>query len=238
MTALGAEESSYRSKGKDNRAHSHGEAGAGAHPPVSLPGHAPLCLSDAEQAAPHPGWVVGHWKPSMENLLISSVFDVLNRYFLYFCVYYRLCVRWPFLHNLCLCTFLYMSIQAPCVFVCVCECRLCERRGDVHSFVSAGSLFRGGCADLYRGNNPGPGAPAQGGCLSFQRCNLHTSFIDFWTIEGRRQTRGAYRDSAVSSPLWYCFFLTCWKAVSYLHKLQFTHSNIIIPLESCSFPPD
>lgn len=51
----GAEEGSYRSEGQDDGAHSHREASAGAHPPVSLLGHAPLRLSDAEQAAPHPG---------------------------------------------------------------------------------------------------------------------------------------------------------------------------------------
>lgn len=54
----GAEEGSYCSKGKDNRTHSHWEAGTGAHPPVPLPGDAPLCLSDAEQATPDPGWVI------------------------------------------------------------------------------------------------------------------------------------------------------------------------------------
>ncbi len=62
-----------------------------------------------------------------------------------------------------------MSIEAPCVFVSVCvPLRLCEWRGDVHSFVPAGSLSRGGGADLYWRDNPGSGAPSQGGCHSFQ----------------------------------------------------------------------
>lgn len=44
------------------------------------------------------------------------------------------------------------------------ECRLCERRRDVHSLVPARSLSRGGGADLYRRNNLSSGAPTQGGC--------------------------------------------------------------------------
>lgn len=55
VIASGVEESSNSSEGKDDGTHSNRAAGAGEHPPVSVPGHAALRLSDPEQAASHPG---------------------------------------------------------------------------------------------------------------------------------------------------------------------------------------
>lgn len=127
--------------------------------------------------------ILGEWwstRTKYGELLSSSVLkrwiDVL---FMFLSI--TVCLFVGLMCNICVCViFCIMSIQAPCVFVCVCEYRLCEWRGDVHSFVPAGSLSWGGGADLYRGNNPGSGAPAQGGCCSFQLYNvkLHLSIFD------------------------------------------------------------
>lgn len=76
----GVKESGNRSKGKDNGTHSHRAAGAGAHPPVSIPGHAALRLSDSEQAASHPGWVMlhfgGRWKRRFLEFACANVLFV------------------------------------------------------------------------------------------------------------------------------------------------------------------
>lgn len=49
----GVEEGDYRPESEDGRTHADGAAGAGAHPPVSVPHNASLRLSDRHQAAPH-----------------------------------------------------------------------------------------------------------------------------------------------------------------------------------------
>lgn len=79
---------------------------------------------------------------------------------------------------MCVCVVLcIMSIQVPCVFVCVCEYRLRERWGDVHSFVPAGSLSRRGSTDLYWRNNSGSRTLAQGEDYCFQFLQMLELFL-------------------------------------------------------------
>lgn len=71
------------------------------------------------------------------------------------------------------------------MFLCVRVCRLCEWRGDVHSFVPARSFSRGGSTDLYWGNHPGSGASAQGGRGSSQPWNVHELIFGYSAAEDR-----------------------------------------------------
>lgn len=88
------------------------------------------------------------------------------------------------LYIMCICVIFVLHVFKPPVYLFVCECRLRERRGDVYSFVPAGSLSWGSRADLYWGNNPGSGAPAQGGFHSFSLWNFRPHFS---TLDDRMQ---------------------------------------------------
>lgn len=183
MNSAGIKESSYRSESEDDRTHSHRETGAGAHSPVSLPGHASLRLPNSEQATSHPGWVPGLQTNLEELCCCPSWWNTEYISALCFC-FYTQCV---FVGTLCMTrvcvTFVICRFKLPSVFVCVYEYRLCEWWRDVYSFVPAGSLFRGGSADLYWGDNSCSGAPAQG--ESFSSATLKPAFC--------RQVFNSYR---------------------------------------------
>lgn len=164
ITSAGIKESSHHSESKDDRTHSHREAGVGAHPPVSLPGHASLRLPNSEQAASHPGWGL---RRIMNHSQVVRL-ETLNGFLLYVSVVtlhvllthraWRVCV-----------TFVIRRFKPP-LCLSVCECRLCEWWRDVYSFVPAGSLFWGGGSDLYRGDHSCSGAPAQGEAVFLSFC--------------------------------------------------------------------
>lgn len=121
-TAPGFKESSYCSESEDNRTYSHWEAGTGAHPPVSLPGHTSLCLSDTEQTPSHPGWVL-----RQQNSYLFS-FETLNRCLLYLsslhCASCHLVQNVLFLYllkrsNICLCVWIQtMWVVGRCLLIC------------------------------------------------------------------------------------------------------------------------
>lgn len=114
----GVKESSHCSKGKDNRTYSHWKAGAGAHPPVSLPGYTPLCLSDAEQTTSHFRWVMPHYS-QMQQTLVSSIFWIM--------------VPWS------LCLLLYVLFGGHLGYSI--ECRLKLPVSVCADYVSGGELF-------------------------------------------------------------------------------------------------
>lgn len=228
---LGVEESSYCSKGKDNRTYSHWEAGAGTHPPVSLPGHAPLCLSDAEQTPSHPGWVMGQYSWTWRTL-VSSVMkrwiDVLS----FVSITVRLFVG--ILYIMCICVIFVLHVFKPPVYLFVCECRLRERRGDVYSFVPAGSLSWGSRADLYWGNNPGSGAPAQGGFHSFSRWNFRPHFS---TLDDRMQKYDEANLWRRSTNILTYIYCRGWRVGNQFPNYTQTQSHISILLESYILQP-
>lgn len=123
---------------------------------------------------------MGHWEKCTKYRELFSL-ETLKVFFMF--LSYTVCVfvgiSFFFLFwTMCVCVVLcIMSIQAPCVFVCVCEYRLCERWGDVHSFVPAGSLSRRGSTDLYWRNNSGSRTLAQGEDYCFQFLHMLELFL-------------------------------------------------------------
>lgn len=162
------------------------------------------------------------------NVANSRVFghEALNRCSLV-CVYY--CASVGILYIMCICVIFVLHVFKPPVYLFVCECRLRERRGDVYSFVPAGSLSWGSRADLYWGNNPGSGAPAQGGFHSFSLWNFRPHFS---TLDDRMQKYDEANLWRRSTDILTYIYCRGWRVGNQFPNYTQTQSHISILLES------
>lgn len=133
------------------------------------------------------------------------------------------------LYIMCICVIFVLHVFKPPVYLFVCECRLRERRGDVYSFVPAGSLSWGSRADLYWGNNPGSGAPAQGGFHSFSRWNFRPHFS---TLDDRMQKYDEANLWRRSTNILTYIYCRGWRVGNQFPNYTQTQSHISILLES------
>lgn len=133
------------------------------------------------------------------------------------------------LYIMCICVIFVLHVFKPPVYLFVCECRLRERRGDVYSFVPAGSLSRGSRADLYWGNNPGSGAPAQGGFHSFSLWNFRPHFS---TLDDRMQKYDEANLWRRSTDILTYIYCRGWRVGNQFPNYTQTQSHISILLES------
>lgn len=133
------------------------------------------------------------------------------------------------LYIMCICVIFVLHVFKPPVYLFVCECRLRERRGDVYSFVPAGSLSWGSRADLYWGNNPGSGAPAQGGFHSFSLWNFRPHFS---TLDDRMQKYDEANLWRRSTDILTYIYCRGWRVGNQFPNYTQTQSHISILLES------
>lgn len=142
------------------------------------------------------------------------------------------CLFVGILYIMCIRVIFVLHVFKPPVYLFVCECRLREWRGDVYSFVPAGSLPRGSRADLYWGNNPGSGAPAQGGFHSFSLWNFR---LHFPTLDNRRQKYDEANLWKCSTNILTYIYCRGWHVGSQFPSYTKTQSHISILLESQLF---